>query len=160
VIVTNGGGAGVLTTDACEASGLKVADPPEELKQELRRFMPEFGSAENPVDLTGVAGEEQFRGAMKVALSHQAFDCGIGLYCETAVTDPMKVAEAFLDAYETVRKPMVVAMIGGSRVDEALDFLNGEGLPSYPDVNRAVSALSALVKWSLRRRILASTYSF
>jgi acyl-CoA synthetase (NDP forming) len=53
-IVTGGGGAGVLTADACAELGLEVAFLPEETIKELDSFMPAWWSRDNPVDL--VAG--------------------------------------------------------------------------------------------------------
>jgi acyl-CoA synthetase (NDP forming) len=53
-IVTGGGGAGVLTADACAELGLEVVSLPEETIKELDSFMPAWWSRDNPVDL--VAG--------------------------------------------------------------------------------------------------------
>ncbi|HIP74760.1 MAG TPA: acetyl CoA synthetase, partial [Thermococcus paralvinellae] len=54
VIITNGGGIGVMATDAAEEEGLKLYDNLEELKV-FANHMPPFGSYKNPVDLTGMA---------------------------------------------------------------------------------------------------------
>ena len=56
LIVTNGGGVGVLATDAAEKYGLPLKFAPEDVQAELRKYMPSFGSAKNPVDITGGAG--------------------------------------------------------------------------------------------------------
>ena len=53
VIVTNGGGIGVLATDACEKYGVKLYDDYERLKETFSGMMPYFGSTKNPIDLTG-----------------------------------------------------------------------------------------------------------
>ncbi len=153
VIVTNGGGVGVMATDSCEAAGLEVVDPPEDLKQEFKKYMPEFGSAKNPIDLTGMATHEEFRGALRSAVKHKAVDCVIALYCETAVSDPIKIAEVIGEVFETSNKPITVTMIGGKNVSEAIAFLKEHGVPVYPDTERAVSAMAALVKWAERRSL-------
>jgi len=154
VIVTNGGGVGVMATDSCEAAGLEVFDPPERLKKEFKRFMPEFGSAKNPIDLTGMATHEEFRGALRTAIRDKIIDCIITLYCETAVSDPMKIAEVIKEVFDISSKPITVAMIGGEDVSKAIDFLKEHGVPVYPDTERAVSAMAALAKWSERRSTL------
>jgi len=151
VIVTNGGGVGVMATDSCEAAGLEVFDPPEDLKREFKRYMPEFGSAKNPVDLTGMATHEEFRGALRTAIKHKAVDCIIALYCETAVSDPINIAEVVAEVFQVSDKPITVTMIGGENVNKAMAFLKEHGVPAYPDTERAVSAMAALVRWAERR---------
>jgi acyl-CoA synthetase (NDP forming) len=53
VIVTNGGGIGVMATDACEKFGVRLYDDMVALKEVFSTVTPEFGSTKNPVDLTG-----------------------------------------------------------------------------------------------------------
>ncbi len=153
VIITNGGGVGVMATDSCEASGLEVIDPPEDLKREFKRYMPEFGSAKNPIDLTGMATYKEFEGALRSAVKHKSVDCIITLYCETAVSDPIKIAEMIKKVFDSSYKPITVAMIGGEKVSKAMALLKEEEVPVYPDTERAVSAMAALVRWSERRSL-------
>ncbi len=57
VIVSEGGGWGVMGADACSAAGLDVIPLPKALKDELDGFMPGWWSHGNPVDL--VAGNDR-----------------------------------------------------------------------------------------------------
>jgi len=154
VIVTNGGGAGVLATDAAEICGLELIDPPEDLRQTFRSYMPPFGSPKNPVDLTGQASHEEFEGAVRAALEHDSVDTVIVLYCETAVTDPEKIAEAVLNASKVSDKPIAVMLMGGERSERAAELLNQQGIPAYPTPERAVGAICAMVEWWKRTRAL------
>jgi acyl-CoA synthetase (NDP forming) len=52
-IVTNGGGAGVLTTDAIEFLGLTLTEPTDETKNHLKSRLPPAASVANPVDILG-----------------------------------------------------------------------------------------------------------
>ena len=154
IIITNGGGVGVLATDACEELGVKLLDPPEDLKREFMTYMPPFGSPRNPVDITGQATHVEFEGAIDVAIRKDIIDNIIVLYCQTAVADPIKLAEVLIKANKSTDKPIVAAMIGGEKVSEAMDMLKREGFPVYPTPERAVSSMAAMIKWSLRRKIL------
>ena len=147
MIVTNGGGAGVLATDAAEAEGLRLIDPPDDLREEFRRCMPEFGSDRNPVDLTGQATDSDFEAAVRAALGHDSVSGVVVLYCETAVTDPEAVADAVLRAAGEVDKPVTVMMMGGERSERAMLKLRKSGVPAYPTPERAVSAMGAMVRW-------------
>lgn len=148
VILTNGGGIGVMATDAAEEEGLKLYDNLEELKV-FANHMPPFGSYKNPVDLTGMAGAESYEGAIRDAMAHPEMHAIAVLYCQTAVLDPRDLAKIVIKEYEASgrKKPLVVAIVGGVEAKEAIDMLNEHGIPAYPEPERAIKSLAALYKW-------------
>ena len=150
LIITNGGGIGVATTDECEVQGIKILDDPEWLEKKFRSTMPDFGSTKNPIDITGGAGVEGYRQSLKVAFAEDRIKSIIVLYCETAVTDPMDVARAVNNAFEASgsNKPVVVAMVGGERTRDALVFLNEKFIPASSLVDISVSALKIVYTWA------------
>lgn len=149
IILTNGGGIGVMATDAAEEEGLHLYDNIEDLKV-FANHMPPFGSYKNPVDLTGMAGAESYEGAVRDALSNPNMHAIAVLYCQTAVLDPRDLAKLVIREYNESgrKKPLVVAIVGGIEAKEAIDMLNEEGIPAYPEPERAIKALSALYRWS------------
>ncbi len=150
LIITNGGGVGVLATDAAEKFGIPLKEPPDDLKNELKKIMPDFGSAKNPVDITGMADAEWYGKALKIALKHPWVDAVTVLYCETSVSDPRDLAieiyEAKLEATECnkIQKPITVSFIGGEVTERATEWLQKKGIPVFRSPDRAVSAMSAL----------------
>jgi len=154
VIITNGGGAGVMATDAAADYQVELLDPPQDLKEEFRKYMPWFGSAKNPVDLTGMATPDKYFEAVRTAFKHPAVHTITVLYCRTAVCDPMELAKLLIEARKEaidkgINKPISVAMIGGVDVYEAMKHLNRNGIPAYPIPERAVSAIAAIIKYSM-----------
>jgi len=149
VIITNGGGIGVSTTDECEAAGINLLEDPQWLEEKFRRTMPDFGSTKNPIDITGGGKVEGYRQSIRIALAEDRIHSLIILYCETAVTDPVEIARVISTEYETANKnkPIVVAMVGGERTREALQHLNASHIPAFNSVNEAVSALKILYVW-------------
>ncbi|MFQ1021649.1 acetate--CoA ligase alpha subunit [Tardisphaera saccharovorans] len=150
VIVTNGGGVGVLATDACEFNNIPLIVPPDDMKKEFMKYMPSFGSPKNPVDLTGGANEKQYYDALKVAFKDDRIGTVIVLYCQTAVTDPVAIAKQIAQAYDEAgrNKPMVTSFVGGKECDDAMKWLTRNGIPSYPTPEQAVKALSAVYRWN------------
>ena len=59
-VVTNGGGPGVLTTDAIGDSRLGVAEFGEELQVQLAEILPEEADVTNPLDIIGDADIDRF----------------------------------------------------------------------------------------------------
>ena len=51
-VVTQSGGGGAWLADTIERAGMVLAPASEELRAELKAFVPDFGSVLNPVDLT------------------------------------------------------------------------------------------------------------
>lgn len=60
LIVTNGGGIGVMTADLCNKSGLEVPPLPVRKREMLKRALPSYYSLSNPVDLTGSSTNAQY----------------------------------------------------------------------------------------------------
>ncbi|RLE57312.1 MAG: acetyl CoA synthetase [Thermoprotei archaeon] len=150
VIITNGGGAGVMATDAAVECGIRLMEMPPDLQERFRKYMPPFGSPKNPIDLTGQASEEAYKGALLEAFNEPRIHSIILLYCQTAITDPEVLADKIIEAWNEAkeRKPMVVSFIGGIECDRAMAKLDKAGIPAYPSPERAVSALSAVYKWA------------
>lgn len=149
LIITNGGGIGVATTDECEAQGLRILDDPQWLEEKFRPTMPDFGSTKNPIDVTGGAGIEGYRQALKIALAEDRVKSIIVLYCETAVTDPMDIAKCVHELFDATgrKKPVVVSMVGGERTRDALTYLNKFNIPASSLVDGTVSALKIVHTW-------------
>ncbi|NPA75866.1 MAG: CoA-binding protein [Euryarchaeota archaeon] len=146
LIITNGGGVGVLATDAAEKYGIPIKDAPDDLKLLMMKHMPEFGSPKNPVDLTGMADDGQYYGSIKDGIKHDWVDGVVVLYCETSFTDPQKIAESIYNAYKEsgVNKPIVVNFTGGERSVKAGEWLIQNGIPYYKSPDAAVRAISSL----------------
>ena len=53
MIITGAGGSGVLLSDACYNGGLQLMEMPDDLNEAFMKFIPPFGAAGNPVDITG-----------------------------------------------------------------------------------------------------------
>ncbi len=150
IIITNGGGVGVLATDAAEEHGLDLIQPSPSLRERFQKAMPWFGSPRNPVDLTGQALVDNYVEALRVAYESSDIDDIVLLYCRTAILDPRDLAKAVIDVhreYMDKGKPIVVGMVGGVDVYEAMKILNRECIPAYPSPERAISSLAAMARY-------------
>jgi acetyltransferase len=158
LIITNGGGVGVLATDAAEKYGVPLQFAPQEVQTELKKHMPEFGSAKNPVDLTGMAGSEWYKDSVQYSFAHSWVDGLVVLYCETAMTDPEEIARSI---YQGVvdsgvkGKPVVVSFVGGEKSEKAMQWLVEQGIPAYGAPDIAVNAIGALREYA-KMKVMAS----
>ena len=147
LVITNGGGVGVLATDSAENAGVPMKFAPESVQEELKKHMPYFGSAKNPVDLTGMAGNDWYYDSTKFAFAHDWVDGLAVLYCETAMTNPMEIAKSLHRAITETGikdKPVTISFVGGERSDKAMQWLVENGIPAYNDPDLAVKAMGTL----------------
>ncbi|MEW6502603.1 MAG: acetate--CoA ligase family protein [Chloroflexota bacterium] len=157
LVITNGGGVGVLATDAAEKSGVPLKFAPADVQAELKKHMPEFGSAKNPVDLTGMAGREWYQASIRFAFAHPWVDGMVILYCETAMTDPLDIAKGIKQAIVesgVTDKPVTVSFVGGERSEEAMRWLVENGIPAYGAPDLAVNAIAALREYARMKEIV------
>jgi acetyl-CoA synthetase (ADP-forming) len=147
VIVTNGGGIGVLATDKCEELGLKLTDIPDGLKSELQQIIPGFGSIKNPIDLTANADDVLYGKVLGALIGSKQVDGIIALFCQTANIDPGLVAQAIINLREKERasKPLTCAFIGGHLSQVAYSRMLEKKFAAYPTAERAVDGMYALV---------------
>ena len=154
LIITNGGGVGVLATDAAEKYGIPLKFAPEDVQVELKKHMPAFGSAKNPVDLTGMAGTDWYGDSVKYAIQHPWVDGLVILYCETAMTDPLEIAQGIKNAIAesgVTDKPVTVSYVGGEKSEKAMRWLVDNGLPAYGAPDLAINAIAALREFALNK---------
>ncbi len=146
VIITNGGGIGVMATDACEKFGVKLYDDTNSLKEAFAAVTPDFGSTKNPVDLTGQAGSVHYDSALGAALKNDQIDSVIALYCETAVFDAENLIQMVSqndDRFKGQNKPLVFSIFGGEKAETCLATLKKTNVAVYGDVYEAVACLGA-----------------
>ena len=157
LIITNGGGVGVLATDAAERYGIPLKFAPTDVQDELKKHMPDYGSAKNPVDLTGMAGNDWYYESVKFAYAHDWTDGLAVLYCETAITNPVEIAHAIKKAIDETKvkdRPVVVSMVGGTRCEEAMQWLVENGIPAYPTPDEAMNSMAALREYNNMRQMI------
>ncbi|HZU86968.1 MAG TPA: acetate--CoA ligase family protein, partial [Anaerolineaceae bacterium] len=151
LVLTNGGGVGVLATDSAERFGLPLSFAPADVQTELKKHMPEFGSAKNPVDLTGMAGNDWYYSTVKFSFAHPWVEGLVVLYCETAMTDPLEIAKSIHQAITETGikdKPVTVSFVGGEESAKAMQWLVLNGIPAYGAPDLAVNAMAALREYA------------
>lgn len=151
LVLTNGGGVGVLATDAGERYGIPMKFAPQDVQTELKKHMPEFGSAKNPVDMTGMAGNDWYYQTANFSFAHPWVDGLVVLYCETAMTNPMEIAKSIKKAVVDTGitdKPVTVSFVGGEKSDKAMRWLVENGIPAYGAPDLAMNAMAALREYA------------
>jgi acetyl coenzyme A synthetase (ADP forming)-like protein len=154
VIITGAGGSGVLLSDACVDNGLSLMEIPPDLDTAFREFIPPFGAAGNPVDITGGEPPSTYRNTIALGLEDDRIHALILGYWHTIVTPPMVFAELVSGVVEEYRakgihKPVVASLSGDVEVEEASTYLYDHGVVAYPyTTEKPVAVLGAKYRWA------------
>src|SRR6185312_3427404 len=92
VIITGAGGSGVLLSDACVDNQLSLMTMPPDLDAAFRKFIPPFGAAGNPIDITGGEPPTTYQNTVRLGLEDERIHALILGYWHTIITPPMVFA--------------------------------------------------------------------
>ncbi|MBV9562190.1 MAG: acetate--CoA ligase family protein [Bradyrhizobium sp.] len=154
LIITGAGGSGVLLSDAVVDNGLSLMVMPPDLDAAFRKFIPPFGAAGNPVDITGGEPPITYVNTVKLGLSDDRIHALILGYWHTIVTPPMVFARNMVEVKKEMEakgfvKPMVASLAGDIEVEEAAEYLYQNGIPAYAySTELPVEVLGAKYKWA------------
>ena len=145
-IITNGGGPGIMATDASVKYGLQIAQFSEATKNKLRAGLPKEASVNNPIDLIGDAQADRY-GLALGSLNDDDVDCGLVLLTPQAMVDLKKVAETIASVGPKPGKTILASLLGLGDVTPAVGVLESSGVPNYSFPESAVRALAAMSEY-------------
>ena len=158
-IVSNGGGPAVMATDALIANGGALAALDRSTIERLDSALPANWSRGNPVDIVGDAPAERYVEALQAVLADPAVDAALMIHAPTAIVPPTRIANVVAEAIDAASRPVLTCWMGGEVVQEARDFFNSSGIPTYSTPEEAVSAFSYAVRHNRNQRQLMETPS-
>jgi acetyl coenzyme A synthetase (ADP forming)-like protein len=154
VIITGAGGSGVLLSDACVDNQLTLMSMPPDLDAAFRKFIPPFGAAGNPIDITGGEPPVTYQNTVRLGLEDPRIHALILGYWHTIITPPMVFARGMVEVIEQMRakgivKPVVASLAGDVEVEEASEYLYQHGIPAYAySTEIPVAVLGAKYRWA------------
>ncbi|MFQ6065789.1 MAG: acetate--CoA ligase family protein [bacterium] len=157
LLITNGGGAGIMATDACEKFGLEVANLEDQTKERLKEKLPPDSSVANPIDILGDAKSDRYEIALKEAAFDRNADGVIVLLTPQSGSDEDKTARIITKICPEIRKTILTCFMGQKKVNHAIKILQNHGVPNYGDPEDAVRVFEAMFRYGewLRRPVEA-----
>ena len=156
VVLTNGGGPGILTADACATRGLQLPSLSEKTYSELENFLEPSASLTNPIDMTAEATGKDYSQALKVLAQDDCIDIAIVIFIPPIATQTEAVAGAIREAAPEFRKrgKVLLASFMGRR-GASVELGSGEegGVPSFAFPEAAATAIAKICEYNdwLRR---------
>jgi len=143
LIVTNGGGAGVLAVDDLIQSGGRLAPLSESVIAQLNQVLPANWSRANPIDIIGDAGPERYAAALDAILADCKADAILVMNCPTALASSSDAAQAVIDAIARAPQPerlppILTNWLGDQAVAGARRKFQEAHIPTYESPTDAI----------------------
>ncbi|MEA2023256.1 MAG: bifunctional acetate--CoA ligase family protein/GNAT family N-acetyltransferase [Actinomycetota bacterium] len=156
-IVTNAGGPAVLAADHFADVRLELAELGKETLERLNAALPPTWSRRNPVDIIGDAPPERYEEAIDICLQDPDVDGVLVILTPQAMTRPLEVAEAVVDAADHNEKPIVASWMGGAQVNPARQAFRRAKIPTFNTPEAAVDAFHYLASYRSNQKLLLQT---
>lgn len=153
-IMTNGGGPGVMATDALVAANGTLATLGEATLAQLDRHLPPNWSRGNPVDIVGDAPAGRYVEVLQALLASNDADALLLIHAPTAIVPAAEIARALLPLLRGAARPVLCCWLGGASVAQARNLCTDAGLPVFDTPEEAVRALMQLVDYGRNQSLL------
>jgi acetyltransferase len=157
MIVTNGGGAAVLATDALMAGGGALAALSPESRAAMDEFLPSAWSRANPVDIIGDAPVERYVRTLEIAIQDKTCDVLLLIHAPTAIVASEDIAHACVPVIKAGSKTVLTVWLGEDAVASSRALFARNGIPTYASPEQAVHALLHLVEYRTAQELLMQT---
>ena len=146
VILSNAGGAAIVSTDACARHRIPLADI-SEIRPEIDALIPPWGSSRNPIDIVGDADHHRFARVMDRVLARQDVGAMVAMCTPSATLSYDKLAAAMVETANRYGKTVLASLMGDEEGEENRRILREGGIPHYRYAEDAISALGDMMQF-------------
>lgn len=144
LVITNGGGYGILSTDSIVKNGLEMAPVGKETEAQIRQSLGRV-QPHNPLDLLGDANTEGYKNAINIAINDKNVDIALVIVLYQTPLVSTDVVDLLIEANDMKRKPIVVVSAGGEFTEVLKKNVEANGIPTYTFPENAIKAIRNLV---------------
>ncbi|MCG3136807.1 MAG: Protein lysine acetyltransferase Pat [Phycisphaerae bacterium] len=153
-ILTNGGGPGVIATDALIAEGGQLAELSGMTLKKLNERLPGTWSHGNPVDMIGDADAQTYRDSLQILLQDEGVDAVLVLNAPSALAPPVAAARGVVELVQQADRPILTSWLGGEAAQQARQVFAAAQIPTYNTPEQAVRAFMHMVRYHRNQDIL------
>lgn len=154
VIITNGGGAGVMAADRAADLNIQLPELNDEIIQELNQVLPQQWSHQNPIDIIGDATPDRYHDVLNLCIKNEEVDGILTMLVPVAMTNPLKVAEQIVNDSKISTKPIIACWMGEKQVKSSWNLFVNNKIPYFDTPEKAVQAFSYLADYHLNQQLL------
>jgi len=148
VVVTNGGGMGVIATDAAERNGLEMTTFEPKTLEDLKKALPPTANIHNPVDIIGDADAQRLNDALSVIKKDKNVDAIIVSILPTSETDMDAIAANLCDfAKANPDLPILANLMSLESEPSFEQLLEKANIPNFNFPETDIRVLAAMIKY-------------
>jgi acetyltransferase len=156
-LMTNGGGPGVMATDALIRRGGRLADLSEETLKRLDGFLPPNWSHANPVDIIGDAPVARYVETLQALLTSPDSDAILFIHAPTAIVPSDEIAQALVPVIKETQRNVLACWLGRDGVADARRIFSEANIPTYDTPEDGVGAFMQMVNYRRNQELLMET---
>jgi acetyltransferase len=162
MILTNGGGAGVLAVDDLIQSGGKLAPLTNAATADLEKVLPANWSRANPVDIIGDAAPKRYAAALDALLPNLRADALLIINCPTALASSSDAARAVIEAIKCAPNaerlpPVLTNWLGEEAAAGGRLLFRQASIPTYESPTDAVKGFLYLWQYTQAQEAMMRT---
>lgn len=153
-IMTNGGGPGVMATDALVLAQGRLASLSAETVRRLDAILPSTWSHGNPVDVMGDAPVERYVKTMQILLEDSQSDAVLFIHSPTAIVSSTEIAVAVSAVTQSMSHSVLACWLGADAVRQAREIFEKAGIATYATPEEAVRAFLQVAQYRRNQDLL------
>ncbi|RLG21387.1 CoA-binding protein [Candidatus Micrarchaeota archaeon] len=148
LIITNGGGLGVMATDAVIRNGLELSKIEKKNAVALASKLPHYAAINNPLDIVGDADSKRYSYALEYAEKSDDVDVVLCIALMQAVSLDADIIGVLGEFNKKKKKPLLVCTLGGEYTKVTTRTLQKMGIPCYKTPTEVVKTISVMNQYA------------
>jgi len=150
IVVTNGGGPGIIAADAASNNGLELPELSPDTTEKIKKILKRDVTINNPVDTTAGASAEDFKEILKVLAADEGNGAVLVIFVppfletDVQMEQTMKQVAPFFRKY---RKPVLSCFLANRGFKEQVSYRR-HAVPNYSFPEDAVGALAKAAEYA------------
>ncbi|MDM7934652.1 MAG: acetate--CoA ligase family protein [Methanothrix sp.] len=147
-IITYAGSLGVIAADAITDNGMRLAELEPELKERLRRLLPDYVGGLNPVDYTFSQNADTVKRTIEIGV--ESDDVG-----SLIVVRQAEILDSYVEALKSIDykgRPIIACVAGKEFAMEEVIRMEKAGIPVFSTPEEVADALAVMYRHNIRSR--------
>lgn len=154
MVITNGGGAGVMAADHAAELDVELPSLSDKLIARLSQFLPKQWSHQNPIDIIGDATPERYHEVLNICEKEPEIDGILTILVPVSMAHPFKVAKQIIHDAKKCNKVILACWLGEKHVKTSWKLFAKYKIPYFDTPEKAVEAFSYLADYYRNQKLL------
>ncbi|MBD5804627.1 Acetyltransferase Pat [Azoarcus sp. Aa7] len=154
IVVSNGGGAGIMAEDSLHLGGYALPDLYPNTLTRLRRLLPPDWNGRNPIAIRVDAPPKRYEDVLKILCEEQDGDAILVIHTPNALTPSMEIAESAIKTIRSVGGNLLTCWIGDETAAAERKLFADSGIATFDTPENATRAFLHMVNHRHTREVL------